>query len=62
MPKINVDEAVERFQERMEKNYYPLDRSKNDEEDYASEKEIRDTNAIHDFVGSPLFEYIKKMK
>ena len=62
MPKIEVQEAVQKFRSRIESDYYPLERSKNYEEDYSREKERRDTKAVSEFVETAYFEYIKSMK
>lgn len=61
MPKIDVKDAVQKFTMKIENNYYPLDRSKNTEEDYSKEKELRDTNAVVKFADSGCFDYIKNM-
>ena len=62
MPRIDVQEAVNKFRSRIDKNHYPIARSKNMAEDYSKEKELRDTKAVSEFVGTAYFEYIKSMK
>jgi hypothetical protein len=62
MPEINVQEATRKFRGRLETGYYPKTRFKNTAEDYSKEKEQRDAEAVRNFVGTPYFEHIRKMK
>jgi hypothetical protein len=62
MPEINVQEATIKFRKRLEEGYYPKMRSRNTEGNYSEEKEPRDTEAVQNFVGTPYFEHIRKMK
>lgn len=58
MPLLDVKKETEIFKDKLNSGYYPLERSKNTEVDYAKEKEARDTKAVDDFVKSELFEEI----
>jgi len=62
MARIDIQKATEEFRCKFKSNYYPLERSKNNEVDYSKEKEHRDTEAVRRFVKSEYFEYMKKMK
>ena len=50
MPKLNVQEEMEKFGERLRNGYYATERSKNTEVNYAEKKEGRDTEAVKAFT------------
>jgi len=62
VPKIDVEKAVGEFRSRIEDDYYPVDRSINREEDYQQEKELRDTEAVINFVKTSYFAHVKNME
>ena len=58
MPAIKqrkINDAVEKFRGNLPKLVEIGD-------DYSDEKQKRDTDAVKDFVNSPMFTYIKEMK
>lgn len=62
MPRVNVQEETRLFGEKLRKGYFATERSKNNEVDYAKEKEQRDTKAVKDFTQTEYFEYIRDMR
>lgn len=62
MPRVNVQEETIKFGEKLKTGYFSVERSKNNEVDYAGEKENRDTNAVKAFTQTASFYYIKDMR
>lgn len=58
MALLNVEEEMKAFECMLDEGYYSHDRSQNNADDYTDSKEERDTQAVHDFVNSPLFDKI----
>ena len=50
------DEAKKRFEEKINSDFFSVDRLKNTEEIYAEKKQARDTLAVEDFTKSELFQ------
>lgn len=61
MPRVNVQEETKLFGEKLRSGYFSTDRSKNNEVDYAEQKEQRDTLAVKEFTKTESFNYIKDM-
>ncbi len=61
MTRINEATAAKAFIKKLEAGGYPLERAKNSGVNYSETKEVRDTEAVREFVQSELFKEIKKM-
>lgn len=62
MALLNVDEETRLFEDRINTDFYDVDRAKNNGEDYVgSGKHKRDTEAVKEFVASSAFDIIRKM-
>lgn len=62
MPRVNVQEETRLFGEKLRRDYFATERSKNSEVDYALEKENRDTEAVKAFTQTETFEFIRDMR
>lgn len=47
---------------KLESGAYPLERAKNDAENYSEVKEERDTEAVQAFTKSMIFQVIKELE
>jgi hypothetical protein len=59
---INIEEATQNFLKKLQSGSYTSSRAKNSANDYSKEKEDRDTEAVHRFLETDLFEHIIDMK
>lgn len=62
MPRVNVQEETRLFGEKLRNGYFSTERSKNNEVDYAEEKEQRDTLAVKEFTNTAYFSHIRDMR
>ena len=62
MKKINEEKAAYAFMAKLESGAYPLERAKNDAENYSEVKEERDTEAVQAFTKSMIFQVIKELE
>ncbi len=62
MLNIDIDEARERFAEKLKTGHFTLTKSQNYEDDYSKKKEQRDTQAVVEFFDTDLADEIRQMK
>lgn len=62
MPRVNVESETKLFEERLKTSYFSTDRSKNNEVNYAEEKEQRDTLSVIEFTQTESFNHIIDMR
>lgn len=62
MQRINEEKAAYAFMAKLESGAYPLERAKNDAENYSEVKEERDTEAVQAFTKSMIFQVIKELE
>lgn len=62
MALLNVEEETRLFSERIENDFYKVERAKNNGDDYVKTgKHKRDTEAVAQFVDSDAFDIIRNM-
>ena len=54
--------AAERFMTRLEKNGFTMSRSQNNENDYDTAKQNRDSKAVAEFTKTDLFQDVMKLR
>jgi hypothetical protein len=62
MISFTIDEAVKSFEEKFKANGFKRSVLPNSAEDYTSEKQVRDTEAVRDFLASDAINYIANLK
>lgn len=58
MALVNCEEATRRFEEKLRSGYFRHDRSLNNEVDYPTEKEDRDTAGVEEFAKTGIFKVL----
>lgn len=62
MAMLSVEEETRKFRERLDSDFFAVDRSKNNGENYVeSGKHKRDTEAVEELIKSDAFNIIRKM-
>ena len=54
--------AAKRFMEKLQGNSFTMSRSQNNEDDYDTAKQERDSKAVADFVKTDLFQDVMKLR
>lgn len=62
MPRPNIEEETKKFQEKLERGEFKVDRLGNSEENYSERKLARDTKAIKDLSKTKIFKKFVEMK
>lgn len=61
MPRLDVQEETHLFMQKIYNGYFEKERSKNSEVNYEKKKRDRDSEAVKEFLESPLFNHIIDM-